>query len=402
VRIDQEPSDGSTSLLVPVTALDRKLRDVADDEAGSGAGASVGFGGTLIARVEARLSEDDLRRAHRQIQRKAVVVVTWYVLSYVGIVLASGWIAGVIACTSLALSMVAVGFNVQHDANHNALFDTSGSRRLSRANRIAGMTLHAIGGNSKRWIDGHVLAHHAAPNVVGRDYDIELAPFARMAPTQRHRPWHACQHVYIWVLYGSTAASIIVGDITTTVVETFTGDRHGRKPTVVDYTTMLVSKGLFGMAMLGVPLLFHPWWVVTIGAVCVLGLAGFLLGIVFQLAHVSERAAFCDADDRPDVRWHEWQVRSSIDFCQGRSPSARFVTWFVGGLNHQTEHHLFPRLPHTVYPTIAPTVQATCREFDIPYHTEPTLRSAIRAHYRHMRELGRRPTTHDDDVVTAA
>jgi len=389
VTIDDRTTDGTGVVRGPVAGLETKLRDVADD--GTGVVLATGFGADLMRRVEAQLSDDDLHRAHRRIQRKAVVIVAWYVLSYVGIVLATGWISGLLTCTSLALSMVAVGFNIQHDANHNALFDTSGSRRLSTANRIAGMTLHAIGGNSKRWIDGHVLQHHASPNVVGKDYDIEIKPFARMAPSQRHRPWHQRQHLYIWVVYGFTAISIIVADITNTVMETFSGDRHGKKPTALDYTTMVVSKGIFGLAMLGVPLLFHPWWIVTLGAVYVLGLAGFLLGIVFQLAHVSERAAFCDADNRPDMRWHEWQVRSSVDFCQGTTPSARFITWFVGGLNYQTEHHLFPRLPHTVYPAIAPTVEATCVEHEIPYHTEPTLRSAVRAHYRHMRELGRPP-----------
>lgn len=347
------------------------------------------FGRALCDRVEADLTEDVMRRAYWRLHRKAVLVGAWYIASYVLMLLASNWIAGMLACVSFALATVAVGFNIQHDANHNAFFRTGGRRRLSTANRIAGFSLNAIGGSAKRWIEGHVIIHHSSPNVVGRDHDIELAPFARLAPAQRRRPWHAFQHLYVWLVYAFTSGSIIVGDVISTIQESFTGDRNGKSPKVTEYVALACSKGLFLLFTIVIPLLFHPWWIVALGALLVLGVSGFLLGVVFQLAHVVEEADFCEVTNRATGRWHEWQVRSSIGFCHGEGLVSRVLTWYAGGLNFQTEHHLFPSLPHTVYPHISAIVTETCQEFGIDRQVQPTLRGAVRSHYRHVRRLGR-------------
>ena len=347
------------------------------------------FARTLADRVELRLDEQTLARAYRRLHRKAAVIAAWYVLSYLLMLAASGWIVGSVACLSLALSMAAVGFNIQHDANHNAFFPAGGSKRLTAANRTAGWSIHAIGASSSRWIDGHVFAHHGSPNVVGRDADIELSPFARLAPSQTRHPWHRLQHLYLWPLYGFTAVSIIVADVVCTIGESFTGDRKGRRPTAHDYLVLGVTKSIFLAAMLGVPLLLHPAWVVALGAIAVLTITGVLLGIVFQLAHAVTEAAFCEDGDRPEGRWHEWQVRTSVDFCHGDGAADRALTWYIGGLNYQTEHHLFPRLPHTAHPVVAPVVAEVCADHSIRHHVQPSLRLAIRSHYRHVRELGR-------------
>jgi linoleoyl-CoA desaturase len=350
-----------------------------------------GFGAQLKARVHAALSDEVRRDCYRRLHRKGAAVGAWYLLSYVAIVLAHGWVAGIAASVSLALAMVAVGFNIQHDANHNAFFDARGSRRLTTLNRVAGWSINAIGGDATRWIEGHVHLHHAAPNVVGRDYDIELGPFGRLAPDQPRRRWHLHQHRYLWAVYAFTAFGIVIGDVLGIVRESFSGDRTGRRPTRGAYVAMGATKGLFVAAMVGVPLLLHPAWVVAVGAVFVFGVAGLLMGVVFQLAHAVEDASFRAGADRADVRWHHWQVLASVDFCPGTGRAARAVTWYCGGLNRQTEHHLFPGLPHTAYPVIAATVASTCEEFGIRYKAHDTLRLAIRSHYRHLKAMGASP-----------
>lgn len=347
------------------------------------------FARALADRVELRLDGPTLALAYRRLHRKAAVIAAWYVTSYVCMLTATGWLQGTLACVSLAFAMAAVGFNIQHDANHNAFFPSGGSKRLTVANRTAGWSIHAIGASSSRWIDGHVFAHHGSPNVVGKDSDIELSPFARLAPSQTRHPWHRLQHLYLWPLYGFTAVSIIVADVVSTVAESFTGDRRGRRPTAHDYFVLGVTKSIFLAAMLGIPLLLHPAWVVALGATAVLTITGVLLGIVFQLAHAVTEAAFCEDGDRPEGRWHEWQVRTSVDFCHGDGAADRALTWFIGGLNYQTEHHLFPRLPHTAYPFVAPVVAEVCDDHAIRYHVQPNLGLALRSHYRHVRELGR-------------
>ncbi|HEY6531592.1 MAG TPA: acyl-CoA desaturase [Acidimicrobiales bacterium] len=346
------------------------------------------FGVELTTAVEERLDEATLDRAHRRIQRKALIVGGWYASSYVLVLLASSWWMGILACTSLAVSMAAVGFNIQHDANHNALFRTRGTKRLSTPNRAVGWSMYALGGSAAQWIKGHVNAHHSAPNVVGRDDDIELAPFARLAPQQARHPWHRCQHLYLWALYCFTSVAIMVADVATAASQTRAGDRQGNRPSVADYTVLLGTKAAFVVAMVVVPLLLHPWWIVLLGIALTLALSGLLLGVVFQLAHAVEQADFRRSDERLECTWHEWQVRSTVDFCHGQGPAARMVTWYTGGLNYQTEHHLFPRVPHTAYPDIAVVVGEVCTKYDIPHTVQGTLREAVASHYRHLRRLG--------------
>lgn len=293
------------------------------------------------------------------------------------------------ACTSLAVSMAGVGFNIQHDANHNALFRTRGSKRLTPANRALGWSMYALGASSSIWIRGHVHAHHSSTNVVGRDDDIELAPWGRLAPQQPRKPWHRFQHLYLWALYCFTAVAIMVADLITTVTRSVRGDRNGRRPSVGEYTVLLATKAAFVTAMVVVPLLLHPWWIVALGIGLTLAVVGVLLGVVFQLAHAVEEAEFRAADEPRECTWAEWQVRSTVDFCHGTGPVARFVTWYTGGLNHQTEHHLFPRVPHTAYPEIEPVVAEVCERYGVPHRVQPTLRQAIASHHRHLRRLGR-------------
>jgi len=58
-------------------------------------------------------------------------------------------------------------------------------------------------------------------------------------------------------------------------------------------------------------------------------------------------------------------------------------------LNHQIEHHLFPRVAHTHYPQIAAIVRRNALKHGIRYTAHPSLRAALRSHQRHLRKLGR-------------
>ena len=337
------------------------------------------------AAIEQRLDEPTLRRAHRRIQRKALVIGGWYIGSYVLLLLAGSWWLGILACTSLAVSMAGVGFNVQHDANHNALFRTHGSKRMQHPQPGRRLVDVRPGWQRDAVDQGHVQTHHSATNVVGRDDDIELQPFGRLAPQQRRHPWHRFQHLYLWALYCFTAVAIIVADVIGMISQSIGSDRLGKRPTFGDYTVLLATKAAFVFAMVVVPLLLHPWWIVV-------------LGIFLTLWH-RRSAARGRVPARPRggagrVPYErgasgrlvdEWQVRSTVDFCHDGGPVSRLVTWYTGGLNYQTEHHLFPRVPHTAYPDILPVVRRVCAEFSVPHRVQPTLRRALGSHYRHLR-----------------
>jgi linoleoyl-CoA desaturase len=115
---------------------------------------------------------------------------------------------------------------------------------------------------------------------------------------------------------------------------------------------------------------------------------GLVLSVVFQLAHCVEDAEFPSlpsGSERLPDEWAVHQVKSTVDF--GRR--SRLLTWYVGGLNFQIEHHLFPKICHVHYPRIAGVVEEVCAEYGVRYAAHDRLRDALSSHWRWLRRMGR-------------
>ena len=129
---------------------------------------------------------------------------------------------------------------------------------------------------------------------------------------------------------------------------------------------------------------------------------GLTLSLVFQLAHVVENTEFehipLDQTKHVDSAWAEHQIRTTANFAMGN----KAISWFVGGLNFQIEHHLFPRVSHVHYPAISGIVQAKCKEFGLPYNQYPTFGTALASHFRVMKQLGEKPVAVDMVNMQAA
>ena len=122
------------------------------------------------------------------------------------------------------------------------------------------------------------------------------------------------------------------------------------------------------------------------------------LSVVFQLAHCVEEAAF--PMPRPDTgrmerAWAAHQFETTVDFARG----SRLLSWFIGGLNFQIEHHLFPRICHVHYPAIAPLVEETCREFGLRYMAHETFLAGVVSHFRWLRRMGMPGTVSDRSPI---
>src|SRR5690606_23541356 len=132
---------------------------------------------------------------------------------------------------------------------------------------------------------------------------------------------------------------------------------------------------------------FLPW---LLGFFIMHFAMGFTLSIVFQLAHVVEETEFnYIAEEEQDVKhieieWAVHQIKTTANF----APNNKVISWLVGGLNYQIEHHLFPRISHIHYPAISKIVAQKCREFGLPYNSIPTMAGAISSHFRLIRSLG--------------
>jgi linoleoyl-CoA desaturase len=157
----------------------------------------------------------------------------------------------------------------------------------------------------------------------------------------------------------------------------------------VDQVTFWAGKLFYFTIMFALPLLVFPWWQVLLGFLIVMLTVGLILGVVFQLAHISGDAEFPEPVGSPPHIANEWaihQIETTVDF----APRNRLLSWYIGGLNFQVEHHLMPHICHLNYPRLAPIVAATCEEFGIRYNCHPTWRKAFGSHWRELRILGAR------------
>ena len=283
---------------------------------------------------------------------------------------------------SLALGMAGIGFSVQHDANHG------GYSRARGVNRLLAMSLDLIGGSSYIWYWKHNIVHHTYTNISGIDVDVELEPFLRLAPDQPLRPYHRFQHLYIWFLYGLLPVNWHFWADYRDLANSHICGLPFPRPTPWGWAGTIAGKVFFYSWSLVLPLLLHSTLAVLATYVFTSFLLGVVLTTVFQLAHcVGEADIVTVAPDDSEIKvdWAEHQVRTTANF----APTSRLLTWYLGGLNYQIEHHLFPKVCHVHYPALAPIVAATCREYGIPYQTHPTLGRAIASHVRWLRRLGR-------------
>ena len=114
--------------------------------------------------------------------------------------------------------------------------------------------------------------------------------------------------------------------------------------------------------------------------------AVFILTVVFQLAHtvVETTHPLPDKDGNIENNWAIHQMNTTMNF----SRNNKLISWYVGGLNFQVEHHLFPNISHVHYSKIAPIVEETAKEFNVPYHSVRSFRSALAQHARMLYRLG--------------
>ncbi len=342
------------------------------------------FRRSLVEAVDAYFERSGRRRhGGPSLWIKTALMIGWAVGSYVALMFyADVWWKVVPASISLSLAIAGIGFNVQHDGGHGA-YDRS--RWL---NRGTARMLDLIGGSSYVWRYKHNLLHHHNTNVEGIDDDLHSEPFLRMAPGQPRRWYHRFQHLYIWVLYGLLPPKWEWWDDFRSVVRGRVGDHPIPRPRKLELAWLLVGKALFAGWVFVLPLFLHP--VVNVVAVYafVCLVTGITLGTVFQMAHCVEEARFEPAPARGATLprpWAEHQLATTVDF----APRNPILTWYLGGLNFQVEHHLFPQISHIHYPRLAPIVREVSARFGLDHLCHPTMRGAIRSHVRHMRELGR-------------
>jgi linoleoyl-CoA desaturase len=286
-------------------------------------------------------------------------------------------------CAVLGATLASIGFNIMHDACHGA-YSTK-----SWVNDLMGYSLNIMGGNSFIWKQKHNIIHHTYTNVDGVDDDIAKSPIMRQANTQKWVPAHKIQYIYVFGVYAiSSLAWVFLMDFQKYLSRTiYTTKMWGVD--AKEQAIFWISKLYYLVVFMLLPIYFvgvGPW---LVGFLAMHVTMGLTLALVFQLAHVVEGAHFEVAYEDTTIEndWAIHQVLTTANF----APRNLLVRWFVGGLNYQIEHHLFPKVSHVHYPEISQIVKDTCQEYNIPYNEFKTTRKALVSHLKTMKEFGKVP-----------
>jgi len=346
------------------------------------------FTKTLRARVDAYFKERNLsRKGDWRLHLKAGVMMTLYFVPWALITwgaLGSGWLFWVMEVV-MGLGLAGIGMNVMHDANHDAYSDKKW------VNLWVGRILDLVGGNAVIWKIQHNVLHHTFTNVDGLDEDIDMHPIMRFSPLKPRYWWHRFQHVYSWAFYSLMTVFWM------TAKDWLQLRRYHKKDlirpsgnTVATLSTSLAfTKTAYFTYMLVLPMWLSGlhWFQVLAGWVVMQLVAGFLLAVIFQPAHVMEHHDYTPAvkGAKLDVDPLTHQLRTTSNF----GTKSRVLTWLCGGLNHQIEHHLFPHVSHVHLRDLAPIVKRTAEEFGIPYRASTTYWQALGLHTQMLRNLGR-------------
>jgi linoleoyl-CoA desaturase len=317
-----------------------------------------------------------------QMYVKTAILLACFAASFVLLVfVAQAWWQALPLAVLLGLATAAIGFNVQHDGGHHAYSDRPW------VNKLMAMTLDLTGGSSYFWHWKHGVFHHTYANVTGHDTDVDIGLFGRLTPHQKRLGFHRWQHYYLWPLYGFLAIKWqLYDDFRDVITGRMAGHRVPR-PRGRQLALFLAGKVTFLSLAFGLPLLFHPVWVVALYYGVTALVLGAVMSVVFQLAHCVEEAEFPlpQGEGRIENAWGVHQVETTVDFARGSRP----VAWLLGGLNYQIEHHLFPRICHVNYPAVSKVVEATCRDFGVKYTEHSSVRAGLASHFRWLRRMGR-------------
>lgn len=342
-----------------------------------------GFQQTLRGRVAEHFERSGGRpRDCTEMYVKSAILLGGCVILYVTLVFFAGalWVAAPLAIL-LGLSLAAVAFNVQHDGGHGAYSDSP------RINKLASLTLDLLGGSSYVWARKHNAIHHSYTNVTGHDDDINIGLLGRLSPHQRRRWFHCFQQFYLWVAYGFLPIKWHLFDDFRDVLRGRIGGHRFPRPRGRALLVFAGGKTCFFALAFGLPSLVHSFWIVVAFYLIASFAQGVTMSVVFQIAHCVEEASFPmpqPGSGRIASGWAAHQVETTVDFAR----SNRWVSWLVGGLNFQIEHHLFPQICHVHYPALAPIVESTCREFGLPYRSHRSILGGVISHFRWLRRMG--------------
>jgi len=283
----------------------------------------------------------------------------------------------------MSLGMSGIGLSIMHDANHGAY---SNNKRINHA---LGYLINLIGGYHVTWKIQHNVLHHSFTNIHDHDEDLNQNVM-RFSPNQERKKIFKYQAYYCTLFYGLLSIfRFAVKDLQQLL-------RYNQMGLLKEQglsfparlAELILVKSFYLIITLIIPIVILPiaGWQVFLAFFIMHYISGLIFAYIFQPAHILEEVDFYKTDNKGSVEnnWAIHEMRTTANYANGST----IFAWFIGGLNHQVEHHLFPHVCHVHYKKISKIVKATAEQYDVPYHSHKTFLGAVKSHLTLMHQLG--------------
>jgi len=276
-------------------------------------------------------------------------------------VTADSMLVRIVALLVSSLGSMGVGTNT-HTSSH---YGTSRRRWVNEYLTYFGYPLF-LGLSSTYWHYMHVVRHHPAPNVMGKDMDHDLMPWFSIIKKQFEGTRGLRRFYYEhfqWILF-PIALSLNGFNMQKAgwvyLIRSLSDPQARKKAHYLDLMAML----LHYLVWIVLPAFFFPLTDVLLFNVIRITLMGYAMFAVLAPGHFPEEATCYEEADLKEANFPFLQATSSLNFRTGTV--GRFL---CSGLEFQIEHHLFPKLSHVHYPQVARHVEDFCRKNGYPYRT---------------------------------
>jgi linoleoyl-CoA desaturase len=342
------------------------------------------FISTLTSRVKEQLTDRKLSAARRLLWLKFVLYTAVFLgLYYCLITIHGSYPLFTLLFAGCGLSGIMLAFNCGHDAVHGSFSKSKTANFI-----ISTFAININGVSSLLWRKRHLASHHIFPNVDGCDADIDDNPFLRISPHQLWKSHFRFQHLYAPFIYSLyTLQWVFYKDLFYLRKEELANMR-GLNYSMVEILGISFWKSLYLSMYIVVPLAagYPLSWVLSGFLVMHIAISHLFI-LTLAISHLCMETEFPQAENGYIAHnYYYHQLLVSMDY----DPESRIANFMLGGFNCHAAHHLFPRVPHTLYRDITATIQQTTREQAYPYNVLPTGK-AIASHFKYLYTVGQKP-----------
>jgi len=329
------------------------------------------------------LADNNMRpKGSTKMYNKIMIIMLGWLASYAFMLTMTSVAPGYIffGLPGMVFFMLCMQLAVMHDGSHQTVSENK------TLNTLAAWTLAVAGASPYTWYQLHCVAHHNNTNIFGMDMDTETSNIIRLHRGNKLFWYQKWQHIYAWPLYAlHTARYLLLDDIVELATNRW---KLNRQQKIKTFWEILVIKTWHLSCYVLLPLLFGGslkyilmFWLIHWMTM------SFFVTITFNLAHVTNVQNLPLHKSETSKDWAIHQLDTTADFAVANG----FLSWVIGGLNFQVEHHIFPNVCHLHYPAIQKIVKRHCQEKGVTYHEYPTVKEAVWDHYRHLKRLGKSP-----------